>query len=160
MTRKEKYSKERFEKVISESFSIKEALCKMGLRAAGGNYKVFHRYVELYKIDTTHFADKIEIYKNTLAVSVKKRKKTLAEILVQNSDYNRTDLKNRLYNEGLKKRKCEECGQGEKWKGKKMSLILDHKNGVFNDNRFENLRILCPNCNATLDTHAGRNKKK
>jgi predicted RNA-binding Zn-ribbon protein involved in translation (DUF1610 family) len=37
-----------------------------------------------------------------------------------------------------------------------MSLILDHINGVANDNRLENLRIVCPNCNATLDTHCGR----
>jgi hypothetical protein len=38
-----------------------------------------------------------------------------------------------------------------------MSLILDHINGVSNDNRIENLRIVCPNCAATLDTHCGRN---
>ena len=41
-----------------------------------------------------------------------------------------------------------------------MSLILDHINGVHNDNRLENLRIVCPNCNATLPTHCGRKKKK
>jgi hypothetical protein len=38
-----------------------------------------------------------------------------------------------------------------------MSLVLDHINGVSNDNRLENLRIICPNCDATLDTHCGRN---
>ncbi len=38
-----------------------------------------------------------------------------------------------------------------------MSLILDHVNGVPNDNRLENLRIVCPNCAATFDTHCGRN---
>ena len=38
-----------------------------------------------------------------------------------------------------------------------MSLILDHVNGVSNDNRIENLRIVCPNCAATLPTHCGRN---
>jgi hypothetical protein len=37
-----------------------------------------------------------------------------------------------------------------------MSLILDHINGVADDNRLENLRIVCPNCAATFDTHRGR----
>ncbi len=41
-----------------------------------------------------------------------------------------------------------------------MSLILDHVNGISNDNRIENLRIVCPNCNATLDTHCGRNSRE
>jgi hypothetical protein len=37
-----------------------------------------------------------------------------------------------------------------------MALILDHINGVGDDNRVENLRIVCANCAATLDTHCGR----
>src|SRR4051794_7199482 len=38
-----------------------------------------------------------------------------------------------------------------------MALILDHINGVADDHRLENLRIVCPNCAATLETHCGRN---
>jgi hypothetical protein len=41
-----------------------------------------------------------------------------------------------------------------------MSVILDHINGVPDDNRLENLRIVCPNCAATLDTHCARKNKK
>jgi hypothetical protein len=40
-----------------------------------------------------------------------------------------------------------------------MSLILDHINGAPTDNRLENLRIVCPNCAATLDTHCGRKNR-
>lgn len=40
-----------------------------------------------------------------------------------------------------------------------MGLILDHINGVRNDNRLENLQIVCPNCAATLETHCGRAKE-
>ena len=57
-------------------------------------------------------------------------------------------------------RECEMCGQGELWRGRRMSLVLDHVNGVHDDHRLENLRILCPNCNATLDTHCGRHNKR
>lgn len=39
-------------------------------------------------------------------------------------------------------------------------MILDHINGVGDDNRLKNLRILCPNCAATLDTHCGRKNRR
>ncbi len=41
-----------------------------------------------------------------------------------------------------------------------MALVLDHINGVADDNRLENLQIVCPNCAATLTTHCGRNKPR
>lgn len=41
-----------------------------------------------------------------------------------------------------------------------MSLVLDHINGIPDDNRLENLRIACPNCAATFDTHCGRKNRR
>jgi hypothetical protein len=40
-----------------------------------------------------------------------------------------------------------------------MSLILDHIDGDRQNNELSNLRIVCPNCNATLDTHCAKNKR-
>ena len=79
--------------------------------------------------------------------------------MVEGSTYSRNHLKNRLYRAGLKAPRCELCGQGELWRGQPMSLILDHINGRRDDHRLENLRILCPNCAATLDTHCGRKNR-
>lgn len=76
--------------------------------------------------------------------------------MVEHSTYCRSALKRRLYEHGLKERRCELCGQDEQWRGRPMSLILDHANGVRDDHRLENLRIVCPNCAATLETHCGR----
>ena len=153
-----KYKRENLERVISESTNLKDVLLKLGLRIAGGNFNTIKKYIELYNLDTSHF--------NSLELRIAGLKKLhttklipLENILIENSTYNRTDLKKRLYSLGLKKRICELCGQSELWNGTKMSLILDHVNGVHNDNRIENLRIVCPNCNATLDTHCGKNIK-
>jgi len=87
---------------------------------------------------------------------VRPAKIPLSKILVESSTYSRSNLKQRLYEEGLKEPVCEMCGQDEVWHGRHMSIVLDHENGVRNDNRLENLRMVCPNCAATLDTHCGR----
>jgi hypothetical protein len=148
-----------FEKIVKESSCITEALKKCGLRAAGGNFKTFKKVVAKWDIDLSHFnANYIRVTK-LKALNFKKLT-PLKDVLVEKSSYSRTHLKERLYREGLKERKCEECGQSEEWRGKKISLILDHINGKWDDNRLENIRILCPNCNATLDTHCGKNRKK
>ena len=84
----------------------------------------------------------------------------LSEILQQGTFICTSSLKKRLYKEGLKIPVCELCGQDEWWNGKRMSLILDHINGNNNDNRIENFRVICPNCNATLDTYGGKNIKQ
>jgi len=44
------------------------------------------------------------------------------------------------------------------WNGKLLTPILDHKEGVNSDNRPENLRFLCPNCDSQLETRGGGNK--
>jgi hypothetical protein len=44
------------------------------------------------------------------------------------------------------------------WNGKPFKHILDHVNGVNGDNRPENLRFHCPNCNQQQPTHGGGNR--
>lgn len=154
-----KYNKEELEKAIKDSTNYAETLRLLSLRAAGGNFKTLKKYVSLWNINTSHFTTASERIKILHSHNFFKPKKLLEEILTENSTHNRSDLKKKLYKHGIKKRECEFCGQGELWNGKHMSLILDHINGVYNDNRLENLRILCPNCNATLDTHCGRKNK-
>lgn len=148
------------EDAVKSSFTQKEVLTKLGKQCAGGNYSGLKKQIEFFGIDNSHFdASNIRNKKLRTYNEIFRTKKDISECLVENSEYPRTHLKNRLYNEGIKEKKCELCGQGEEWNGNKMSLILDHINGINNDNRLENLRIVCPNCNATLPTHCGRNKR-
>lgn len=143
--------KEILEKIISESKNLTDVLSKLKLRAAGDNYETIKKYINIYGISTSHFLCERHYFRSKIPTK---------ELLINGSTYNRSNLKERLYKEGIKERKCELCGQNEYWFGKKMSLILDHINGVWNDNRLENLQIVCANCNATLDTHCGKNKSK
>lgn len=149
----------KLQEIIKNSKTQTECLNKLGLRAAGGNYKTLKKYIQEYDINTDHFnPDEVRLQK-LMELGVN-RTISIEDILVSGSTYNRSRLKERLYELGLKEKKCELCGQGEEWMGKKMSLIIDHINGIWNDNRIENLRIVCPNCNATLPTHCGKNNKE
>jgi len=140
--------------VVSESVSYSEALRRLGIRAAGGNHKTLRTYVQRWGISTDHF-DPYSHQRHG-----RRMRRPLSEILVQGSNYSRNHLKERLFEEGVKQRCCEICGQGESWLGRQMALVLDHANGVHDDHRLENLRVLCPNCNATLDTHCGRHNRR
>ena len=152
-----RYTERAAREAIAASKSYSEALRRLGMRAAGGNHATLRKYAEgIWRIPTDHF-DPRAYQRIQLAA---RAGRPLSEYLTRNSTYSRASLKKRLFDEGLKQRSCELCGVSEEWRGRPMSLILDHVNGIANDNRLENLRIVCPNCAATLDTHCGRNKPR
>ncbi len=152
MPRTPMYSEAEVRVAIASARSLSEALKSLGLRVAGGNFATLKRLIDRYEISTEHF----ETNWAKRAAPRARGLTPLNEVLVERSTYHRGALKQRLYDAGIKSRACELCGQGEQWRGGHISLILDHINGVHDDNRLENLRIVCPNCNAGLDTHCGR----
>jgi hypothetical protein len=152
-----RYTEAEARAAIASSRSFSEALRKLGMRAAGGNHRTLRKYAErIWHIPTDHFDVRVAQREQLRNREVR----PLAEYLTEHSSYSRSALKRRLFSEGLKERWCELCGVGERWHGRPMSLVLDHINGVHDDNRLENLQIVCPNCAATLDTHCGRNKPR
>lgn len=143
---------ETFSKIVKESKNLTDICRNIGIGTTKGNRDTIKKYILKYDLDISHFK----------IIKTKKSncKLCLNEILVENSTYTyTTKLKEKLYTSELKKRICELCGQDEIWNGVKISLILDHINGINNDNRIENLRIVCPNCNAGLETYCGKNIK-
>jgi transcriptional regulator with XRE-family HTH domain len=80
----------------------------------------------------------------------------LESLLVVGRRTNRGHLKRRLVKAGLKENRCEQCGISE-WQGKPLNMQLHHVNGDGQDNRLENLRLLCANCHSQTDTYGGRN---
>lgn len=52
---------------------------------------------------------------------------------------------------------CEIC-KNSKWLEKPIPLMVDHIDGNSDNNRPENIRLICGNCNMLLPTFAGANK--
>jgi hypothetical protein len=149
-----RYTEAEARAAVAASRSYAEALRRLGRCQTGNSSRVLKRWIAEWGIDTSHFdPDAARI------AALAKPAAPLETLLVEASPVRGSRLKERLYAAGLKQPACELCGQDEMWQGRRMALVLDHVNGVRDDNRLENLRIVCPNCNATLDTHCGRNAR-
>ena len=105
-----------------------------------------------------HWQDKA--YENGLGKYIKSITKDNSEVFVENSTYPRHRLKERIIKQKLIQYKCFSCGNTGEWMDKPLPLILDHINGVNNDNRIENLRFACSNCDSQLPTYKNRRGKK
>jgi Zn finger protein HypA/HybF involved in hydrogenase expression len=60
---------------------------------------------------------------------------------------------------GLKANECEECGLTE-WRNRPLSMALHHINGDGQDNRLENLSLLCPNCHSQTPNFGVKNQSR
>jgi hypothetical protein len=146
---------ESLEQIIKKCETYKDVIKTLGWNINGTNYSKVKRLIIENNLDISHFLNRSDYMKKYNH----DEKKEMCEILIENSTYSRASLKRRLIRESILEYKCSFCNNNGTWFGKKISLILDHINGVNNDNRLTNLRFLCPNCNATLETHCGGNIK-
>ena len=154
---KSSYKIEDLINAVKNSLTISEVCRKLKIKENGGNFKSINNKIKINKIDISHFTGKAwntgdRFIHNGIKYST-------IDILVENSTYSRYHLKNRLINEGLIEYKCLICDNRGEWLNNKLVLQLDHINGKNDDNRIENLRLLCPNCHSQTSTFSGNNQK-
>ena len=165
MTKKQRrYSKEILESIVKESRSISEVARRLGIPDRGGNRKTIKSKIKQFGIDSSHFTGQAWARGQTADTSdsLGKMRTKLSysndEIFIQNSQYlgkgSRLALKLRSMGWDYV---CQECGLSE-WRGKELTLHLDHINGIPDDHGLENLRFLCPNCHQQTNTWG--NKKR
>lgn len=150
-----KLSDDQFRDAVARSKSIASVLRALGLIPAGGNYAVAHQRIEALGLDTSHFTGP-GWNKGMQFVGPRR---PLDQILVAGRPTGSHTLKLRLFSEGVKRAACELCGWAQRSPDGRVPVELDHINGDRNDNRLENLRVLCPNCHSLQTTHRGLNKR-
>ncbi len=142
---------------VASSRSLARAIRALGLVPAGGNFHHIKRRIAELGLDMSHMTGKGW----NVGLAFRPRPAfPLSEILINGRWTPSHALKKRLCREGLKTARCELCGWAEQASDGRIPVELDHINGNRDDNRIENLRILCPNCHALQPTHRGLNQKR
>ena len=144
--------------IVKSSLTINQILRKIGRANTRWSYAWFNDISRENDIDTKHLLTKSD-YSKLMHKDGGMKKLTDDLIFCENSSVSRGLVKRRLMKSGTIPYKCHLCDMLDVWNGKHISLILDHMNGIRNDNREENLRFLCPNCNSTLNTHCVGNRQ-
>lgn len=54
--------------------------------------------------------------------------------------------------------KCAICGNEPYWMNKKIVFVIDHIDGDASNNKRENIRLICPNCDSQTDTFKSKTK--
>ena len=152
-----KTTKAEFEEIVKTSETLAEVLIRLGSTVKGGNYKTLKKRLTKEKTNCSHIAFGLNACKGR---KIHRPSVPLADVMIEHSTYSRKSLKERLMSDGLLLEVCGRCGQQPKWNGTRLVLVLDHINGECDDHRFENLQLLCPNCNSQMPTFCGRHKSR
>lgn len=142
------YSDEEFSNIVKASSSMTEVCTSLGYSKSGDMFKRIRQRIDALELDTSHFGTKTPM------------KRTVDNIFIENSTADQKTLRRWYFQGKYTPYKCSICGQEPFWNNQELTLILDHINGHNKDDRLENLRWVCPNCNQQLPTTNGKNVKK
>lgn len=145
----DQYSLEELQRLVQESNSFNELILKLGYTTrSGSNHNTVKNRLDKLNIDYSHF--------NT----AKGVKRSAENIFVENSTATQKVMREWYKKGNYSEYRCSICGMEPIWQNKPLTLILDHINGNSTDDRLENLRWVCPNCNQQLPTTGFRGKNK
>lgn len=135
-----------FEQIVEKSFSYREVARECGYCCiSGASSNIVKKRIQKLNLDISHFKKPYPIYRQD------------DEIFIEDSKVDQTTLRKHYLALKTIEYKCAICGQKPFWNGKPLTLTLDHINGKNHDDRLDNLRWVCPNCDRQLPTFAGRN---
>ena len=142
------YTDEEFIAIVKNSTSYSNLCLNLGYKSKSGDL-VNRIKVRFKQLNLTEKDFKMGI----------KIRRNIDNVFINNSTADQKTLRRWFLSGGYVEYKCSICNLNQ-WNEKSISLILDHINGNNKDNRLENLRWVCPNCNSQLDTTGAKNIKK
>ena len=150
------WEKEKILSALIGAQSKSDILRNLGRLTKSGNFQTLDKYCNLYNIDIS----KINYGNFSKSSSSFKQAISNEELFKENSKHSLSTIKKRILKDSLIEYRCKKCNNSGEWMDEKISLQLDHENGINNDHRLCNLRYLCPNCHSQTSTFCrGKNIK-
>lgn len=133
----------------SRALCFSDVLREINVVLSGNTMALVKKRMREIQVDTSHFDVKAVRRRAT----EKKREATVVNIFCEMSNVSQGTVR-RAAKRVILPHACSECSNDGFHNGKVLKLQLDHRNGIRNDNRYENLRWLCPNCHSQTDTYS------
>jgi hypothetical protein len=150
--------------LVASASSLAQVLTALGLPPMGRAHHELEKRITELRIDRDHLTGqgwargKTKKTSPSLARGVARRSKAPEEIFVESAPVMKSSRIVSLLLEMGWSYRCAHCGIAD-WCGRPLVLHLDHVNGINNDNRLTNLRLLCPNCHSQTPTYCRRPPK-
>ncbi len=141
---------DKIKELTASAHCYADVIRHLNLTLSSSHYRTLKAIIQQHSIDITHFE------KRTIS---SKGVRLNEEIFCVDSTVSQRVLRTRVIRLDLLNYKCDECGMLDEWNSRPIVLQLEHKNGVHNDNRLENLCFMCPNCHSQTATYAGKNAR-
>ncbi|WP_308358728.1 HNH endonuclease [Streptomyces cucumeris] len=142
------------EHAVSHSYSLAEVLRRLGIPVGGAGRALVRRSIASHAISTNHFVG--QGHQRGRPSPRRKPPTAILRKLRPGAARTKTPLLRRALDESGVPRVCVACGTGDRWRGRRLVLEIDHVNGDRLDNRIGNLRYLCPSCHSQTRTFATR----
>lgn len=170
-----KFSEKELKKLITKekienSSSVRDLIKNLGFGKDVDKNGTLNRKVKniLEDFDTSHFTGhswnkgKTKYNNKSLKQQSEKASFKFEEIFCKDSKYcgGGINIIKKLLEQKILDYECSKCNVKGEWEGQFLRLQLDHINGINNDNRIENLRLLCPNCHSQTETYCCSPNKK